>query len=87
MKAYEDTLYDQWKENVEQILPSLLRHNLLTKTLKDSVLDGQPTATVHDTEDDEGEISLNSFIRAKSGSVHMKFVCNINDKENKKCNI
>ena len=31
MKAYEDSLYEQWKENVEAILPSLLKRNLLIK--------------------------------------------------------
>lgn len=31
MKAYEDKLYEQWKDNVEAILPSLLKKNLLVK--------------------------------------------------------
>jgi hypothetical protein len=31
MKLYEDTKYEMWKENVEQILPSLLKRNLLIK--------------------------------------------------------
>ena len=31
MKAYEDSLYEQWRENVEAILPSLLKRNLLVK--------------------------------------------------------
>ena len=31
MKAYEDQLYEQWKESVEHILPGLLRRNLLVK--------------------------------------------------------
>ena len=37
MKAYEDQLYEQWREGVEHILPGLLRRNLLVKPiLKDS---------------------------------------------------
>ena len=31
MKAYEDHLYEQWRENVEAILPALLKRNLLIK--------------------------------------------------------
>ena len=31
MKSYEDHLYDQWREQVEGILPSLLKRNLLIK--------------------------------------------------------
>jgi len=31
MKAYEDKLYEAWKDNVEMVLPSLLKRNLLIK--------------------------------------------------------
>ena len=31
MKAYEDQKYEQWKDHVEQILPSLLKKNLIIK--------------------------------------------------------
>lgn len=31
MKQYEDTKYETWKEHVEQVLPSLLKRNLLIK--------------------------------------------------------
>jgi dynein heavy chain len=31
MKAYEDHKYEQWKDYVEQVLPSLLKRNLLIK--------------------------------------------------------
>jgi hypothetical protein len=31
MKAYEDNLYDQWRENVESTLSQLLKRNLLVK--------------------------------------------------------
>ena len=31
MKAYEDQLYEQWRENVEAVLPALLKRNLLIK--------------------------------------------------------
>ena len=40
MKAYEDQLYEQWKESVEHILPGLLRRNLLVKpSLKEANVD------------------------------------------------
>jgi dynein heavy chain len=31
MKQYEDSRYEQWREHVEQILPSLLKRNLIIK--------------------------------------------------------
>lgn len=31
MKAFEDLKYEQWKENVENTLPGLLKRNLLVK--------------------------------------------------------
>lgn len=31
MKAYEDQKYEQWRDHVEQILPSLLKRNLIVK--------------------------------------------------------
>ena len=31
MKAYEDVLYEQWRQQVEATLPTLLKHNLLAK--------------------------------------------------------
>ena len=31
MKGYEDRLYEQWKEQVQSALPSLLKRNLLAK--------------------------------------------------------
>ena len=31
MKSYEDQKYEEWKQNVEQHLPSLLKRNLLIK--------------------------------------------------------
>ena len=31
MKQYEDFKYEQWRENVEQHLPHLLKRNLLIK--------------------------------------------------------
>ena len=34
MKAYEDNLYEQWRENVESILSQLLKRNLLVKPLE-----------------------------------------------------
>ena len=30
MKDYEDELYDEWLEHVENVLPGLLKRNLLT---------------------------------------------------------
>lgn len=31
MKVYEDELYEQWKNQVEGVLPALLKRNLLIK--------------------------------------------------------
>lgn len=31
MKAYEDQKYEQWRDHVEQVLPSLLKRNLIVK--------------------------------------------------------
>lgn len=31
MRAYEDQLYEQWRQQVEAVLPSLLKRNLLSK--------------------------------------------------------
>ena len=31
MKAYEDHLYEMWKDQVEAVLPGLLKKNLLVK--------------------------------------------------------
>lgn len=31
MKLYEDQKYESWREHVEQILPSLLKRNLIVK--------------------------------------------------------
>jgi len=31
MKAYEDLLYEQWRQQVEATLPVLLKRNLLAK--------------------------------------------------------
>ena len=65
MKAYEDTLYEQWKENVEHILPNLLRHNLLTKPVRETAAEGQITGIQHEgvpLEEDDGEaVSLQSL--------------------------
>ena len=33
MKEYEDEKYEEWVENVENILPGLLKRNLLTTPL------------------------------------------------------
>ena len=66
MKAYEDTLYEQWKENVEHILPNLLRHNLLTKPARDSAVEGQITGIQHEgvpVEEEDGEaVSLHHCV-------------------------
>jgi len=32
MKAYEDLLYEQWRRQVEAVLPTLLKRNLLVKS-------------------------------------------------------
>ena len=50
MKAYEDELYEKWKENVENMLPGLLKHNLLVKPQHQ-----QGAADTHEAEKGDGE--------------------------------
>ena len=44
MKAHEDRLYEAWKDQVEAVLPSLLKKNLLIKPH-----DRAPPSLPHDT--------------------------------------
>ncbi|CAG5126036.1 unnamed protein product, partial [Candidula unifasciata] len=44
MRAYEELKYEQWKENVEAVLPGLLKRNLL---VKQSYQIATPTPTQH----------------------------------------
>ena len=39
MRAYEDQLYEQWRQQVEAALPSLLKRNLLAKPASDKADD------------------------------------------------
>lgn len=52
MKAYEDWLYEQWRENVQVVLPVLLKHNLLVKPEEKLQL-GLEDANKDDTQDAE----------------------------------
>ncbi|XP_064619187.1 dynein axonemal heavy chain 10-like isoform X2 [Lineus longissimus] len=63
MKAYEDHKYEQWKDNVEQVLPSLLKRNLLIKPaekLQQQQESGEPTTL--DKEDGENQMELKYMV-------------------------
>lgn len=57
MKSYEDMKYEQWKEQVEQVLPSLLKRNLLIKPSEKHAQQTQLQQHGHgdDHGDDEGK--------------------------------
>ena len=62
MKAYEDQLYEQWKENVHAVLQTLLKRNLLIKPGERV----QPVPTgdqghQEDQEDEGGQFPFNVF--------------------------
>ena len=60
MKLYEDTKYEMWKETVEQILPSLLKRNLLIKPAISQSLTAQHMPNPpEDTGGDVGEYDIN----------------------------
>ena len=59
MKAYEDQLYEQWKEGVEQILPGLLRKNLLVKPQMMALKEG---SQVMDDENKEPEAGKDDVV-------------------------
>ena len=52
MKAYEDQLYEQWKENVQAVLQTLLKRNLLIKPDRTQVTSIEQT-TNNDEQDEE----------------------------------
>ncbi len=53
MKAYEDHLYEQWRDNVEQVLPSLLKRNLLIKPEQQQQQQQDETNTTDGKEEQE----------------------------------
>ncbi|XP_076453104.1 dynein axonemal heavy chain 10-like [Babylonia areolata] len=52
MKLYEDTKYEMWKETVEQVLPSLLKRNLLIKPAVSAAMAIHASQVPEDTGDD-----------------------------------
>ena len=55
MKLYEDTKYEMWKEHVEQVLPSLLKRNLLIKPAVSAAMAMHASHVPEETGDDVGK--------------------------------
>ena len=55
MKLFEDTKYEMWKEHVEQVLPSLLKRNLLIKPAVSAAMAMHASEVPEDTGDDVGK--------------------------------
>lgn len=55
MKLYEDTKYEMWKEHVEQVLPSLLKRNLLIKPAVSAAMAMHTSHIPEETGDDVGK--------------------------------
>ncbi len=53
MKAYEDRLFEQWVEQVQAVLPSLLKRNLLVKPHDRQPPSSGPIIDVDDGQDPE----------------------------------
>lgn len=62
MKLYEDNKYEQWREHVEQVLPSLLKRNLIVKPSHAQQLQLQQQQQAEDGHDGEGMGTLLSYI-------------------------
>lgn len=61
MKAYEDRLYEQWREQVEAILPSLLKRNVLVKPqIKEPSVAGEELGA-EKSEAEAGNVQFFSF--------------------------
>ncbi len=61
MKAYEDHLYEEWKAQVEAVLPGLLKRNLLVKPT-DKILVDDNAAQNAEGKEEPGELESDSFI-------------------------
>lgn len=58
MKLFEDTKYEMWKETVEQVLPSLLKRNLLIKPAVSAAMAMHASHVPDDVGDDVGQSAL-----------------------------
>ena len=61
MKAFEDDLYEQWREHVSQILPGLLKRNLIIKPTDKMHQQGQTPQPENDALDDAAGTTITSF--------------------------
>jgi len=59
MKAYEDLLYEQWRQQVEATLPTLLKRNLLA--ISDSAVGFKSDNSTTDTVQLTGRSDGNTF--------------------------
>ena len=71
MKAYEDNLYEQWRENVESTLSQLLKRNLLVKPHERQP---PPAQTVHVVDQDDLETG-ECGVEIKNHIVFLDFLC------------
>ena len=63
MKAYEDQKYEQWRDHVDQILPSLLKKNLIikpTQAQQQQLQQLQQQQAAEDGQEDPGNIYHNT---------------------------
>ena len=57
MKAYEDHLYEEWKAQVEAVLPGLLKRNLLVKPTDKMLVQEENSAANADGKEDAGKLN------------------------------
>ncbi|XP_074640231.1 dynein axonemal heavy chain 10-like [Tubulanus polymorphus] len=62
MKAYEDLKYDMWRESVEQVLPSLLKRNLLIKPSEKTHQQQEQAENDAPKEDGEGQAEIKYLV-------------------------
>lgn len=60
MKTYEDSKYEQWRESVEQVLPSLLKRNLIVKPTQAQQLQLQQQQADDNAGDKDGRLSIHA---------------------------
>ena len=70
MKAYEDELYEQWKVNVEMVLPNLLKRNLLIKPVDKVYLQAQTNNDEQGKEQEGGTTFFKNLLL-----LFMVFIC------------
>ena len=68
MKSFEDTIYANWKAEVENKLPGLLKHNLLCKAVSDTTKNTSQT-----TEQKTGQWLYKIFVCFSKNNSHFFF--------------